>query len=274
MDAIYDGGSYNFYYAALCAGEPNVQPRRDSLNNHTVPTCYFDAGDTVLVGGYSNLTPYINFLDLAGSRQVPEIDLSVSLTYNAKGTITVDVSATLNTFINLAPDRPSVPAGVTQGNLMTEYTYTSSTTDPEEDQLWYRWSWGDGDTTLWLGPYESGAEASASHSWSEAGDYYIKVQAKDENDAESFWSGIKFTHFEGLPYICGDANSDETVNISDAVYIINYVFVGGTTPDPLEAGDANCDATVNVSDAVWIINYVFVGGNAPCDSNGDTDPDC
>jgi hypothetical protein len=30
-------------------------------------------------------------------------------------------------------------------------------------------------------------------------------------------------------------------------------------------GDANCDGTVNVSDAVWIINYVFVGGAAPGD---------
>jgi hypothetical protein len=66
-------------------------------------------------------------------------------------------------------------------------------------------------------------------------------------------------------FTCGDANGDETVNVSDAVYIINYVFVSGDPPDPYEAGDCNCDAIVNVSDAVWIINYVFVGGPEPCD---------
>jgi hypothetical protein len=76
------------------------------------------------------------------------------------------------------------------------------------------------------------------------------------------------------PYICGDANSDETVNVSDAVYIINYVFVGGDPPDPPESGDANCDETCNVSDAVWLINFVFTGGNIPCDTDGDNDPDC
>jgi photosystem II stability/assembly factor-like uncharacterized protein len=65
--------------------------------------------------------------------------------------------------------------------------------------------------------------------------------------------------------ICGDANFDATVNVSDAVWIINYVFIGGDPPIPYEAGDVNCDGTVNVSDAVWIINYVFVGGNDPCD---------
>jgi hypothetical protein len=63
---------------------------------------------------------------------------------------------------------------------------------------------------------------------------------------------------------CGDANNDGDVNVSDAVYIINYVFVGGGEPQPvLACGDANDDGTVNVSDAVYIINYVFVGGGPP-----------
>ena len=75
-------------------------------------------------------------------------------------------------------------------------------------------------------------------------------------------------------YICGDANSDESVNVSDAVTIINYVFAGGDPPEPLESGDANCDGTVNVADAVWVINYVFAGGHEPCDTDGDGEPDC
>jgi PKD repeat protein/sugar lactone lactonase YvrE len=74
--------------------------------------------------------------------------------------------------------------------------------------------------------------------------------------------------------MCGDSNSDISVNVSDAVWIINYVFVGGDPPDPLLVGDVNCDSSVNVSDAVWIINYVFVGGNDPCDFDGDEIPDC
>jgi hypothetical protein len=69
-------------------------------------------------------------------------------------------------------------------------------------------------------------------------------------------------------YVCGDANGDGKVNVSDAVWIINYVFVGGAAPDPLCVGDANADGKVNVSDAVWIINYVFVGGLPPQHSAG------
>ena len=73
---------------------------------------------------------------------------------------------------------------------------------------------------------------------------------------------------------CGDANADASVNLSDAVYIINYVFSGGDAPVPYDAGDVNCDGKCNVSDAVFIINYVFSGGKAPCDTNGDTVLDC
>ncbi|NIP44297.1 MAG: hypothetical protein GWO41_07735 [candidate division Zixibacteria bacterium] len=81
-------------------------------------------------------------------------------------------------------------------------------------------------------------------------------------------------NFSGPEYICGDVNDDLTVNVSDAVSIINYVFIGGEAPDPLESADTNCDGGVNISDAVWLINYVFIDGNRPCDTNGDDISDC
>lgn len=77
-----------------------------------------------------------------------------------------------------------------------------------------------------------------------------------------------------LGYKCGDSNADTKVNVSDAVYIINYVFVGGPAPDPMNSAEVNCDGSVNVSDAVYIINFVFIGGHKPCDVDGDLIPDC
>jgi len=88
------------------------------------------------------------------------------------------------------------------------------------------------------------------------------------------FDNIVMTSIGNDPYLCGDANNDLGVNVSDAVWIINYVFTGGAPPNPIISGDVNCDGTVNVSDAVWIINYVFTGGNLPCDPDGDAIPDC
>ncbi len=62
----------------------------------------------------------------------------------------------------------------------------------------------------------------------------------------------------------GDANGDGTVDISDVVYLIAYIFSGGSAPSQLLAGDANCDAAVDISDVVYLIAYIFSGGAAPC----------
>jgi hypothetical protein len=63
----------------------------------------------------------------------------------------------------------------------------------------------------------------------------------------------------------GDANDDLTINVGDAVYMINYVFAGGMGPGPFTvlSGDANGDREVNVADAVYLINFVFNGGPEP-----------
>jgi hypothetical protein len=65
-------------------------------------------------------------------------------------------------------------------------------------------------------------------------------------------------------YVPGDANGDGTVDISDVVYLIAYIFSGGSPPSPLLAGDANCDSMVDISDVVYLIAYIFSGGLAPC----------
>jgi len=71
----------------------------------------------------------------------------------------------------------------------------------------------------------------------------------------------KLSEFE---YLCGDANADAAADISDAVYLIAFIFAGGPAPNPPIAGDANCDGMVDISDAVYLIAYIFSGGAAPC----------
>ncbi len=63
--------------------------------------------------------------------------------------------------------------------------------------------------------------------------------------------------------LCGDANGDGVFSISDAVFLINYIFAGGSAPNPACHGDANGDGSVTISDAVFLINYIFGGGSAP-----------
>jgi hypothetical protein len=80
------------------------------------------------------------------------------------------------------PDKPSTPQGETNGKAGESYTYTSSTSDPDGDQIYYLFDWGDGTDSGWIGTGE------ASHTWIEKGTYGIKVIAKDIHDFISDWS--------------------------------------------------------------------------------------
>ena len=86
------------------------------------------------------------------------------------------------------PDKPNQPSGETNGKIKAEYNYTISTTDPEGDQVYYLWDWGDGNNSGWFGPYNSGVTAGVTHNWTVKGSYSIKVKAKDIFGAESPWS--------------------------------------------------------------------------------------
>ncbi|MCX6831949.1 MAG: SBBP repeat-containing protein, partial [candidate division Zixibacteria bacterium] len=86
-------------------------------------------------------------------------------------------------------------------------------------------------------PANDGADTDAD-GICDAGDNCPLVSNPDQLDSDHDNVG------DACDYVCGDANGDVTVDISDAVYLIAYIFSGGSAPSPLLAGDANCDSTV------------------------------
>ena len=88
----------------------------------------------------------------------------------------------------IPPNKPTTPSGPSNGKTGVECTYSTSTTDPNNYDLYYLFDWGDGTFSGWLGPYPSGATCEAKYSWAESGEYLLKVKAKNINEVESVWS--------------------------------------------------------------------------------------
>jgi len=86
------------------------------------------------------------------------------------------------------PEKPDAPEGPASGKINEEHIFNASTTDPDGDKLYYLFDWGNGEFSGWIGPYTSGATAQASYTWTEKGDYEIKVKAKDEHGVQGDWS--------------------------------------------------------------------------------------
>jgi hypothetical protein len=68
-----------------------------------------------------------------------------------------------------------------------------------------------------------------------------------------------------VPRQCGDMNYDYNIDITDIMIIIEYVFVGGHIDHYALNDDINCDGRLNISDAVWIMNFVMLNAKEPCD---------
>ncbi len=86
------------------------------------------------------------------------------------------------------PEKPAKPSGQSSVEPDILYSYSSSTTDPDGDDLYYLFNWGDDNLSGWIGPYNSGEQVEANHSWANKGRYQVKAKAKDENGVQSDWS--------------------------------------------------------------------------------------
>lgn len=88
---------------------------------------------------------------------------------------------------NLPPSKPDL-SGPSQGRIGVTYTFHASSVDPEGNDLYYLFDWGDGTTSGWIGPFSSGQTASQSHTWVSRGSFSVKVKARDAEGLESVWS--------------------------------------------------------------------------------------
>ena len=102
--------------------------------------------------------------------------------------------------INSPPNTPDKPTGPATGDVGVEYTFTTSTTDPQNSDVSYMISWGD-EVSDWFGPYTSGETIGFTHTWTTAGIYNITVKARDVDYLESGWSEASSIEILALPHI-------------------------------------------------------------------------
>jgi hypothetical protein len=69
----------------------------------------------------------------------------------------------------------------------------------------------------------------------------------------------------GQPFYRGDPDGDGRINITDAIFLLNYLFLSGPPPGCREAADPNDDGGINITDAIYLLNYLFLSGPPPAD---------
>lgn len=75
-------------------------------------------------------------------------------------------------------------------------------------------------------------------------------------------NGPQFT-YTGIEFIRGDANGDGSVNIADALLILDFLHGIRPIAAPLDAADVDDNGVINSTDARYLYTYLFGGGPPP-----------
>ncbi|KYK20452.1 hypothetical protein AYK21_01385 [Thermoplasmatales archaeon SG8-52-2] len=119
--------------------------------------------------------------------------------------------------------------GPTQGKIGIPYEFSFYLINPEGCNFTLKINWGDGEVSGWIGPYNTGEVASASHSWDESGTYKIQAFARECNDTEYnatyeisitsgnilFVGGIGSYNYSSIKNAIKDADDGDTIFVYD-----------------------------------------------------------
>jgi hypothetical protein len=180
---------------------------------------------------------------------------------------------TIQVWMGNPPATPETPDGPTFGSEKTEYSYSTSTTDIDGDQLSYMWDWGDGNLSAWIGPFESGATATASYAWMQGGDYTIRCKARDTNYVESDWSeplpiriGVSVIEIENIKGGIGSVHVEmkntgdgDAVQLPWTVTVKRFPFNFPSNYD--KQFDGNCSAILAGATEKVVCRFIYgIGG--------------
>ena len=126
---------------------------------------------------------------------------------------------------------------------------------------------------LWQETF-GGREGDTAHSVQETTDGGYIVAGGTESSGAGGWDIylVKLAPEESTQdlFLRGDCNADGNVDISDAVCILNWLFLGEAEPGCVAATNVDGAGAVNITDPIYLLTRLFLGGPPPVEPF----PDC
>ena len=95
----------------------------------------------------------------------------------------------------------------------------------------------------------------------------------DDNCPDDYNPDQKDSDGDGIGDVCAsccegytgntDCDTDDLVTVSDLVFLIDYLYLGGAAPCCVDEADVNADERFDISDVTYFVSYLFLGGTPP-----------
>lgn len=145
--------------------------------------CTLSKGISLYGAGYADETGYAHIVITKPLPFGTTVTLTVSGYNQIPYTASIEVTGT-----DLPPETPVTPTGPSFGIVKRNSSITTSTTDPDGNQILYEFEFGDGSFSDWIGPNESGVPCTVLHQWEAPGKHAVRVRAQDIYGFTSNWS--------------------------------------------------------------------------------------
>jgi hypothetical protein len=171
---------------------------------------------------------------------------------------------------------PNLKIGTTTLEPGTWYHVAVTSTGAGGERVFY--VNGEVEDTEFLVPSQGGEDAGTADGWTEGGAQLGGINGANrthnsvlddvriydrplEADEIAELAGGKVEM--GPRFVRGDADGSGAINITDGIFDLNFLFLGG--PDPLckDAADADDSGAINITDGIYILNFLFLGGGDP-----------
>ena len=97
-------------------------------------------------------------------------------------------------------------------------------------------------------------------------DYYFVVRDSVGFSARAPESLSTFYSFVWESLSAGDTDGDGLITAADIIFLVNFVFKSGPSPNPQTLGEVDGIVPVNASDIIYLVNFVFKSGPPPVGS--------
>ena len=98
------------------------------------------------------------------------------------------------------------------------------------------------------------------------GVYFLGVSSFEAGSSGAYTLALEALQEPGRsigPFLRGDVDQSGDLQLTDAVAIFSYLFLGDREPACLAAADPDGTGEINLTSGVYLLQFLFIGGQAP-----------
>ena len=189
---------------------------------------------------------------------------------SSEATISVVVSTELDfnapplIALRTAPSPPNVRLAGGSASVTLDARNSDGGGEGCEQEITFHWRQIDGPVDAVI---RNPREAITQVLFDTAGAYLFELEVDDEG----FQDNISVTEVEVIVdggavtggFRRGDVDDSGRLNITDAITVLNWLFLGSATPGCTDAADADDNGRNNITDAIQLLQFLFLGGPPP-----------